>query len=388
MFGAGAGVIQSSRIFSLCILIITTTSAKARGPVQQCPVYACGPTVDVRFPFQMLPYQPQNDRCAYPGFNLSCGATSFLPTLQLPNAGNFTVQDISYLYQQIYISDPGNCFPGRLPRFNLSGSPFRALDESSFVLFRCPPDDAPTGTAYRKVPCLSSKNSTVIAMPAFIARFAPAPYPCQEMERVVVPGADWVESSGGVLLQWDSPNCRSCEAAYGLCGFKSTTGLQVGCSGLPTNGLSGSAKYGIALGFGIPTILCLIAVLCYVRRKIDANSPHSHHHHHQTALEFSTAVAPQPEVVLVGGLDQSTIDSYPKTTLGQSKRLPGPGDDGTCPICLCEYRAEEALRTLPECKHYFHVHCIDAWLKLNSTCPLCRTDTPDRSSSQSRRLMS
>ncbi|KAG0009886.1 hypothetical protein BGZ80_001969 [Entomortierella chlamydospora] len=45
----------------------------------------------------------------------------------------------------------------------------------------------------------------------------------------------------------------------------------------------------------------------------------------------------------------------------------------TCPICLCEYEDLEELRRLP-CDHYFHKECVDEWLKLKRTCPLCKCD--------------
>jgi hypothetical protein len=38
------------------------------------------------------------------------------------------------------------------------------------------------------------------------------------------------------------------------------------------------------------------------------------------------------------------------------------------------------LRTLPYCRHDFHMACIDLWLEQNSTCPACRislVDNPD-----------
>nr|XP_016437944.1 PREDICTED: RING-H2 finger protein ATL67-like [Nicotiana tabacum] len=68
------------------------------------------------------------------------------------------------------------------------------------------------------------------------------------------------------------------------------------------------------------------------------------------------------------GLDQAVINSYPK--LVYSKRN-GSGNDVVCTICLCEYKDSEMLRMLPDCKHYFHVMCVDAWLKLNASCPVC-----------------
>ncbi|KAK9765946.1 hypothetical protein K7432_005324 [Basidiobolus ranarum] len=48
-------------------------------------------------------------------------------------------------------------------------------------------------------------------------------------------------------------------------------------------------------------------------------------------------------------------------------------EDATCCICLEEYEDGENLREM-RCLHYFHVTCIDEWLKLNRTCPLCKRD--------------
>ncbi|KAG0004820.1 hypothetical protein BGZ65_012619 [Modicella reniformis] len=45
----------------------------------------------------------------------------------------------------------------------------------------------------------------------------------------------------------------------------------------------------------------------------------------------------------------------------------------SCPICLCDYEDLEELRHLP-CDHYFHKDCVDEWLKLKRTCPLCKHD--------------
>ncbi|EGC33431.1 hypothetical protein DICPUDRAFT_92417 [Dictyostelium purpureum] len=47
----------------------------------------------------------------------------------------------------------------------------------------------------------------------------------------------------------------------------------------------------------------------------------------------------------------------------------GPTTNETCCICLCEMENGEEVRTLP-CKHFFHVTCIDQWLKVNKVCPV------------------
>lgn len=43
-----------------------------------------------------------------------------------------------------------------------------------------------------------------------------------------------------------------------------------------------------------------------------------------------------------------------------------------CPICLEDFVEGESCRVLVTCKHTFHLICIDAWLKSQLTCPLCR----------------
>jgi hypothetical protein len=91
--------------------------------------------------------------------------------------------------------------------------------------------------------------------------------------------------------------------------------------------------------------------------------------------EMNSTVNPETKVI-IAGLDGPTIESYPRIVLGESRRLPKP-DDNTCSICLCEYKPKETLKTIPECKHCFHSDCIDEWLLLNATCPICRY-SPER----------
>lgn len=42
-----------------------------------------------------------------------------------------------------------------------------------------------------------------------------------------------------------------------------------------------------------------------------------------------------------------------------------------CQVCLNDYINGDVLRILP-CFHEFHTPCIDPWLKINHTCPVCR----------------
>ncbi|CAL4970283.1 unnamed protein product [Urochloa decumbens] len=63
-----------------------------------------------------------------------------------------------------------------------------------------------------------------------------------------------------------------------------------------------------------------------------------------------------------------------------NERRDGPAAGGaTCySVCLEEVRGGEMVRSLPECRHVFHVGCIDAWLQWHVTCPLCRSDLSPR----------
>ncbi|CAM6056357.1 unnamed protein product [Sphagnum tenellum] len=47
------------------------------------------------------------------------------------------------------------------------------------------------------------------------------------------------------------------------------------------------------------------------------------------------------------------------------------GEDAECCICLSPYDDGVELREIP-CTHHFHSACIDKWLRINATCPLCK----------------
>ena len=47
-----------------------------------------------------------------------------------------------------------------------------------------------------------------------------------------------------------------------------------------------------------------------------------------------------------------------------------PREDTKCSICLGWYENGDELRILA-CSHHFHLNCVDEWLKITATCPLC-----------------
>jgi hypothetical protein len=44
----------------------------------------------------------------------------------------------------------------------------------------------------------------------------------------------------------------------------------------------------------------------------------------------------------------------------------------SCPICLTDLPPSGLVRT--SCMHWFHLSCIQGWLRINSVCPVCRTE--------------
>lgn len=47
-------------------------------------------------------------------------------------------------------------------------------------------------------------------------------------------------------------------------------------------------------------------------------------------------------------------------------------DEDSCCICLEAFKQDEELVRM-HCEHMFHEKCVTDWLKLNATCPMCRS---------------
>ncbi|CAL2260570.1 unnamed protein product [Prunus armeniaca] len=317
----------------------------------------------VRFPFQLRNNQvPSN--CGYPGFDLSCNNRS-QTILTLPSSGDFIVQSINYMERRVSINYPGNCLAKRYFNHDISlvNSPFSYLNPTNYTFLNCSSYKGDTTPIF----CLGSDNYKVIAVPTrwFSPPFdEPLPINCSVILTTLVPSTfEWDYPNRGAELTWDMSECRSCELGGQVCGLKNHKSSKIQCSGShfgsSSSGTARAEKYGLMMGLGIPLLLLTL----YLGYRMYLN-------HHRPITEVSTITNRRPSTH-IAGLDGATIESYPKTQLGESWELPVPNDN-ICPICLCEYQPKEVLRTIPECNHYFHANCIDEWLRRNATCPLCR----------------
>ncbi|XP_034711218.1 putative RING-H2 finger protein ATL21A [Vitis riparia] len=355
--------------FLFSIFLLSTMGANS----QACEKSSCHRSEpEIRFPFRLEDHQPES--CGYPGFDLSCDAT-MQTILKLPS-GEFSVQGIDYGTQEIWINDPKNCLPRLILSLNLSGSSFSGVYYHNYSFFKCSADNRLDSIA-----CLSDDNYTVFATDSsrVINFLSPV---CDLIKSVMVPvelpfyDPVWTSDlSSDLLLSWGAPRCGDCEMEGGRCGFRSNSSLEIGCFDVPKRGLPRTARYAITVGVGIPALMCFVGLLCFLCGRVKAFGGRR-----RPIAEFTSMVTPQPTAVM--GLDGPTIESYPKVVLGESRRLPKP-DDNTCSICLSEYRPKETLKIIPECQHCFHSECIDEWLHLNASCPICRNSPAKSPPSQS-----
>ncbi|KAJ4953962.1 hypothetical protein NE237_030794 [Protea cynaroides] len=336
---------------------VTITTAN-----QICPISACSDTEPaILFPFRIKDLQPET--CRYPGFDLTCNNMN-LTILNITSSGGFWLQSINYFSQELYITDPDGCLPKRLLSFNLTGSPFRSESSQTFTFMGCLNQQVLSHPSYKPIGCMSNSTYDVLATPSGTTVKTMSSIGCHVIGTVDVPTSwqgfysqnSFSELNADLKLTWDVPQCGNCEHNVGSCGFKNDSSLEVQCVDVPRQGPSkGIRNYAVSIGVGVPVLLYGIGIAWFLCRRAKRIR-----NRNSRALDAST-INPQPTVVMVG-LDDPTIESYPKTP-----------SDNTCTICLSEYQPKETLRTIPECQHCFHVDCIDEWLRINATCPLCRT---------------
>ncbi|KAM0920440.1 hypothetical protein ACQ4PT_007532 [Festuca glaucescens] len=78
------------------------------------------------------------------------------------------------------------------------------------------------------------------------------------------------------------------------------------------------------------------------------------------------------------GLTDPAIGALPTFIPAATEKGGAGGDEQhaqlLCAVCLEDVREGDMVRQLPPCSHLFHVECIDLWLCMHRTCPLCRCE--------------
>ncbi|KAK4279481.1 hypothetical protein QN277_011257 [Acacia crassicarpa] len=134
------------------------------------------------------------------------------------------------------------------------------------------------------------------------------------------------------------------------------------------------------LTFGIIFLVLSICLACIRLRKLAGNPAMFNF----LARPSSTTAAVELPTIAERGLDDSTINTFPKLSYSEMKNssyynIEDPSNSSSCSICLADYKEDDMLRLLPDCGHLFHLLCVDPWLKVHNTCPICRTRTSSSS---------
>ncbi|RCV21855.1 hypothetical protein SETIT_4G171600v2 [Setaria italica] len=73
--------------------------------------------------------------------------------------------------------------------------------------------------------------------------------------------------------------------------------------------------------------------------------------------------------------------------LRESGVYPSGGAGEECAVCLCKIGDDGVpTRQLPACRHVLHKDCIERWLHIHPTCPICRSNVPRDSTEVMPRL--
>ncbi|CAN8286069.1 unnamed protein product [Cochlearia groenlandica] len=243
---------------------------------KECSSSSCGrkDDVHVRFPFWLLSKQPEF--CGHAGFDLN-GTTTQETVLNLPMSGTtFLVREIDYTSQHIRLYDPDNCLARKLLTFD-DTLPLRFLATASLDLAK---SMLPSCEIVKTLDIPVSRPFVVNKKPRFSSDVN-------------------VED---LWLKWDSPSCGKCERDHLRCGFISNVSLQVKC--LPFGNFA----------IGVFISKRLIARRERARITVDV------------LAALATLTWRNVVVVTTTGLDESTIESYKKMELGESRRLPGVND--------------------------------------------------------------
>ncbi|KAI3935141.1 hypothetical protein MKX01_031408 [Papaver californicum] len=301
-----------------------------------CPISSCGEN-SIQYPFKL------SKGCVYPpAFNLSCRKKKRYSNSHLPE--NFMFE-VSLIMNKRYKSlTPVGCLPRRyLQNMDLSGTPFLSEAYQYYIFYNCSTEGYSNLTKkYTKkstsifypIDCLSSSThivlATVLKNTSIIHSMNASE--CEVIStNVIVPAkSDWYSDVefypfSDLHLTWVLPEKQPQDLSKGLLSL-----LIIGAL-LPFFAvILWCCRYGFT-GYGYD----------------DRN--------HQTQTELSAAG------LVRNGLDESTL----------RRRFLNP-ENTVCSICLSDYKPKDTLKSIPECNHYFHVNCIDGWLRMNGSFPVCR----------------
>ncbi|KAI3811120.1 hypothetical protein L1987_20837 [Smallanthus sonchifolius] len=144
------------------------------------------------------------------------------------------------------------------------------------------------------------------------------------------------------------------------------------------------------MGYAMPFILCGM-ICCCLPCIVSILGIREDMNQIRGATEDSINALPTHKFKLNPTTDNNEYDnSGGLLAAGTKNERAVSGEDAVCCICLAKYGDDDLLRELP-CTHFFHTECVDRWLKINASCPLCKFEIelqPADQTSQDQNLWS
>ncbi|GMN67813.1 hypothetical protein TIFTF001_036884 [Ficus carica] len=136
----------------------------------------------------------------------------------------------------------------------------------------------------------------------------------------------------------------------------------------------------LMVSIAIVKIVMMLISYCISRRMSlpEVQLPDHHHPNIDSSGDDDRQNIVENSIVI----DEEALERFPKLIYSQMEKRKIFGNElgnctSSCSVCLADYKESDVLRMLPHCGHVFHlIKCVDSWLRLRPTSPLCRS-SPD-----------
>lgn len=71
-------------------------------------------------------------------------------------------------------------------------------------------------------------------------------------------------------------------------------------------------------------------------------------------------------------VSKHSLNRIHRIVITEDHLMDSSGNRSSCSICLQDFECQDVARSLTNCRHLFHLRCINKWISKQRSCPLCR----------------